>query len=149
MTSSNQHPCFKKKAVEKMQEDGFPSWHSSMSKVCTLCSGPIEAPDTHEFCILCLGLAHVEAALNGSDCLNFSKKMLRAWRNISLASIPLPPASCRWDDSRTWVITQEGTIHPPTLQCVLLKRVSDPPQVLRRLFLSAWRGRMISMRQCP
>lgn len=74
-------------AVEKTQEDGFPSWRSSMSKVCTLCSGPIEAPDTHEFCIRCLGLAHAEAALNGSGCPHceeFSVRVLRARKNIAL-----------------------------------------------------------------
>lgn len=31
-----------------------------------MCLGPIEAPDTHKYCIPCLGLAHVEAALDFS-----------------------------------------------------------------------------------
>ncbi|KAF4103007.1 hypothetical protein G5714_015890 [Onychostoma macrolepis] len=54
----------------RKKTDFLPSRRSSMSNVCTLCSGPIELADTHEFCILCLGLAHAEAALNGSSCLH-------------------------------------------------------------------------------
>ncbi len=75
--------------MEKTQEDGFPSRRSSMSNICTLCSGPIEAPDTHEFCILCLGLAH--GTLNGSGCPHceeFSVRVLRSRRSVALCDFP-------------------------------------------------------------
>ncbi|ROL47597.1 hypothetical protein DPX16_13312 [Anabarilius grahami] len=58
-----------------------------MSNVCTLCSGPIEAPDTHEYSILCLGLAHAEAALAGSGCPHCEDlpvRVLRARRSVAL-----------------------------------------------------------------
>ncbi|KAF4116924.1 hypothetical protein G5714_001477 [Onychostoma macrolepis] len=99
-------------AVEKTQEDGFPSQHSSMSNICTLCSGPIEAPDTHEFCILCLGLAHAEATLTRSGCSHcekFSVRVLKARRNFALCDFSLQ-ANRWWDDSRTWVTVQKGNV---------------------------------------
>ncbi|KAG1954432.1 hypothetical protein F2P79_008750 [Pimephales promelas] len=34
-----------------------------MVTICNLCLGPIVPPDTHLFCIACLGLAHAESAL--------------------------------------------------------------------------------------
>ncbi|ROL46138.1 hypothetical protein DPX16_23804 [Anabarilius grahami] len=76
-----------KTAVEKTQEDGLPYWHSSMSNICMLCSGPIEAPDTHEYCILCLAPAHAEAALAESGCPHCEDlpvRVLRARRSVAL-----------------------------------------------------------------
>lgn len=35
---------------------------------CCMCGGPVNFPDAHEDCVLCLGRAHAEAALEGSDC---------------------------------------------------------------------------------
>ncbi|KAL0146508.1 hypothetical protein M9458_058139, partial [Cirrhinus mrigala] len=83
---------YSKTAVEKTQEDWFPSCRSSMSKVCMLCSGPIEVLDTHKFCILCLGLAHAEAALAGSDCPHceeFSLRTLKSRRSVALGDFSL------------------------------------------------------------
>ncbi len=40
-----------------------------MTSYCRVCVGPIEnPPDNHDHCIACLGLAHMEAALEESDC---------------------------------------------------------------------------------
>lgn len=37
-------------------------------KECNACGGPIQLPDWHEACILCLGCTHTEMALDGPGC---------------------------------------------------------------------------------
>lgn len=130
--------------MEKTQEDRFPSWRSSMSSYCTLYLGPIEAQETHEYCILCLGLAYVEAALTVSDCPHFEEflvRVLRSRRNIALGdfSRQRPTAA-----SEPLVGPPHGSGHtqcasPPSFRCTLLKTVFDPPLVPQRLFhLALW-----------
>ncbi|KAL0151000.1 hypothetical protein M9458_053727 [Cirrhinus mrigala] len=60
-----------------------------MSKICTLCSRPIEALDTHEFCILCLGFAH-----RSSQCGHLSPEETSPLET-SPDSVPPPPASLK------------------------------------------------------
>ncbi len=140
-----------------MHEDGFPFQHSSISNLCTLYSGPIEASDTHEFCVLYLGLAHAEAALNGSSCLHceeFSVRVLRAPRNVALCDFS---RQCPFATNEPLVGRKphmgdqaERRDSPPSLQCASLKRVFGPPLALRRLSRSVRRGTMtILTKQCP
>ncbi|KAF4099822.1 hypothetical protein G5714_019948 [Onychostoma macrolepis] len=49
--------------------------------LCRTFGGPTDFPDTHNDCVLCLGRAYAEAALEGSDCQaceELSIKILRA-----------------------------------------------------------------------
>ncbi|RXN36722.1 tRNA-specific adenosine deaminase 1 [Labeo rohita] len=61
-----------------------------------MCGGPVEFPDAHEDCVLCLGRAHAEAALEGSDCKaceDLPIKILRARLAAVRSGGPLDPAS--------------------------------------------------------
>ncbi|CAM4668002.1 unnamed protein product [Leuciscus chuanchicus] len=50
-----------------------------MAIVCNLCTGPIVPPDTHLFCVACMGLAHAESALkDGGSCEHCADMSLRA-----------------------------------------------------------------------
>ncbi|KAL0188184.1 hypothetical protein M9458_015283, partial [Cirrhinus mrigala] len=64
--------------------------------LCRMCGRPVEFPDAHEDCVLCLGRAHAEAALEGSDCKaceDLPIKILRARLAAVRSGGPLDPAS--------------------------------------------------------
>lgn len=64
--------------------------------LCRMCGGPIEFPDAHEHCVLCLGRAHAEAAFEGSGCRACEKlpiKILRARLAVSCNGGLVSPAS--------------------------------------------------------
>ncbi|KAL0146542.1 hypothetical protein M9458_058173 [Cirrhinus mrigala] len=64
--------------------------------LCRMCGGPVEFPDEHEDCVLCLGRAHAEAALEGSDCKacqDLPIKILSARLAAVRSGGPLDPAS--------------------------------------------------------
>lgn len=98
-----------------MQEDGFPSLRSNMSNVCTLCSGPIEAPDTHEICIRCLCLAHAEAALTilglGPSVISLVRIFTRAVSDLGLEwELPDKQAKSKLD---SWFLYSGGRAAAP------------------------------------
>ncbi|KAF4117739.1 hypothetical protein G5714_002292 [Onychostoma macrolepis] len=64
--------------------------------LCCMCGGPVDFPDAHKDCVLCLGHAHAEAALEGSDCQACEElpiKILRARLAVVRSSSPPAPAS--------------------------------------------------------
>ncbi len=61
-----------------------------------MCGGPVDFPDAHKNCVLCLGRAHAEVALEGSDCQACEElpiKILRARLAVVRSGGPLAPAS--------------------------------------------------------
>ncbi|XP_073668191.1 uncharacterized protein [Paramisgurnus dabryanus] len=65
-----------------------------MSRMCSRCGGPIDPPDSHKLCIVCLGLLHAETALVGSECPHcdeLTMRVLRTRLNIALESSSLQP----------------------------------------------------------
>lgn len=64
--------------------------------LCRMCGGPIDFPDAHEQCVLCLGRAHAEAAFEGSGCRACEElpiKILRARLAVTRNGGPVSPAS--------------------------------------------------------
>ncbi|RXN06012.1 hypothetical protein ROHU_012493 [Labeo rohita] len=74
--------------------------------LCCMCGGPVDFPDAHEDCVLCLGRAHSEAALEGSDCKaceDLPIKILCARLSVARWTLCLPhllPSSHRLADRR-------------------------------------------------
>ncbi len=71
-----------------------------MTRDCLSCAEPIKSSDGHESCVFCLGRAHTEAALGGSDCPHCGEMSLRTLRlhvaivqGDELAQIALPRSS--------------------------------------------------------
>ncbi len=71
-----------------------------MTRDCLSCAEPIESSDGHESCLFCLGHAHAEAALGGSDCPHCGNMSFRTLRlrvaivqGDELAQIALPRSS--------------------------------------------------------
>ncbi len=71
-----------------------------MARDCLPCAEPIELSDGHESCVFCLGHAHTEAALGGSDCPHCRDMSLRTLRlhvaivqGDELAQLTLPRSS--------------------------------------------------------
>ncbi len=57
----------------------------NMATVCKICAGPIEPPDQHYHCVVCLGLAHGETTLDESNCghcAGLPARVLRACRDM-------------------------------------------------------------------
>ncbi len=81
-----------------------------MSNVCTLCLGPIEASDTHEFCAWAspmrrqhsTGRAAHTARSSQFGCLGPEGTV------ISLGNVPPLPMSHWWGDSRMWENAQKS-----------------------------------------
>ncbi|KAL1279903.1 hypothetical protein QQF64_014503 [Cirrhinus molitorella] len=46
--------------------------------LCRMCGGPVDFPGAHKDCVMCLGRAHAEAALEGSDC-TACEELARGW----------------------------------------------------------------------
>ncbi len=64
--------------------------------LCRMCGGPVDFPDAHKACVLCLGHPHAEAALEGSDCQaceELASKILQARLPIVRTGGRLAPAS--------------------------------------------------------
>ncbi len=64
--------------------------------LCRMCGWPVDFPNAHKDCVLCLGCAHAEAALKGSDCQACEElpiKILQARLAIARSCCPLAPAS--------------------------------------------------------
>ncbi|ROK16092.1 hypothetical protein DPX16_22710 [Anabarilius grahami] len=145
-----------KTAVEKTQEDGLPSWRSSMSNICTLCLGPIESPDTHEFCILCLGFAHAEAALAGSGCPPCEElpvRVQRARRGITLgdSSRQRPTAASKLLMGQTHMGDRAGIRcdSPPHSPVYFAEESLQPAPGALDLISFGVAGMAISTRPCP
>ncbi|CAM4608140.1 unnamed protein product [Leuciscus chuanchicus] len=68
-----------------------------MATICNLCSGPIVPPDTHLFCVACMGLAHAESALKDGGscehCADMSLRAIKARRDEARAAAGIGPTA--------------------------------------------------------
>ncbi|XDV32448.1 hypothetical protein PO909_003253 [Leuciscus waleckii] len=97
-----------------------------MATTCNLCSGPIVPPDTHLFCVTCMGLAHTEAALSDGmsceNCADLPMRALKARRDEARAAAGIGPTAAteplvsppnRRDREREAVSFPDATFRPP------------------------------------
>lgn len=115
-----------------------------MTSTCRTCSGPIVPPDTHRFCVACLGLAHAEAVLmEDLTCAHFADLpvcALRARREMARATAEIGPTAA-----------SEPLVGPSTPQdkefdAVSFKRKPPPPAKSRTSSPSELPGKMTPCR---
>ncbi|XP_057214158.1 uncharacterized protein LOC130568924 [Triplophysa rosa] len=74
-------------AVMSLSKSAATSANSSSRACLAACRALIAAKDSHEFCVVCLGLKHAEEALENSEhcshCLMLPKKLLRRRLKVS------------------------------------------------------------------